>query len=184
MRAGPCLAEVLLLRRPTASITQQCDGTMNIEGQGPSDFLISFIISYPRSRCNHPCLLVILDFCLRVLYHHCAYTGRCGGTGRRKGFKIPRWQHRTGSIPVSGTTSEQSPLCSDFFFCLRLKRSHLPAPLLLLFRKRSRSARCRYQPFAGSAIQSDHVRQIKTASRKTGCFYLVPPAGGLSASLK
>ena len=27
---------------------------------------------------------------------------RCGGTSRRKGLKIPRWKHRTGSIPVSG----------------------------------------------------------------------------------
>ena len=26
-----------------------------------------------------------------------------GEIGRRKGLKIPRWQHRTGSIPVPGT---------------------------------------------------------------------------------
>ena len=30
-------------------------------------------------------------------------TRRCGGTGRRKGLKIPRWQHRAGSTPASGT---------------------------------------------------------------------------------
>ncbi len=37
-------------------------------------------------------------------YHNrVIFTCRCGGTGRRKGLKIPRWQHRTGSIPVSGT---------------------------------------------------------------------------------
>ncbi len=35
------------------------------------------------------------------------------------------------------TTSEQSPLCSGLFFC---KNSHPPASLLLLFRKKSRSA--------------------------------------------
>ena len=28
---------------------------------------------------------------------------RCGEIGRRKGLKIPRWQHRTGSSPVTGT---------------------------------------------------------------------------------
>lgn len=28
---------------------------------------------------------------------------RCGGTGRHKGLKIPRWRQRTGSIPVNGT---------------------------------------------------------------------------------
>ena len=33
---------------------------------------------------------------------------RCGGTGRRKGLKIPRWKHRTGSTPVSGTTSSRT----------------------------------------------------------------------------
>ena len=26
-----------------------------------------------------------------------------GGTGRRKGLKIPRWKHRAGSIPALGT---------------------------------------------------------------------------------
>ena len=33
---------------------------------------------------------------------------RCGGTGRRKGLKIPRPQGHTGSSPVTGTTSEQA----------------------------------------------------------------------------
>ena len=28
----------------------------------------------------------------------------CGEIGRRKGLKIPRWQHRTGSSPVTSTT--------------------------------------------------------------------------------
>ena len=31
---------------------------------------------------------------------------RCGGIGRHKGLKIPRWKHRTGSTPVSGTRKE------------------------------------------------------------------------------
>ena len=32
---------------------------------------------------------------------------RCpdGGIGRRKGLKIPRWQHRAGSNPAPGTTA-------------------------------------------------------------------------------
>ena len=33
---------------------------------------------------------------------------RCGGTGRRKGLKIPRPRGHTGSSPVTGTTSEQA----------------------------------------------------------------------------
>ena len=37
-----------------------------------------------------------------------------------------------GSSPTTGTTSEQSPLCSDVFLCLWQKRCHPPAPLLLL----------------------------------------------------
>ena len=31
----------------------------------------------------------------------------CGGTGRRKGLKIPRWRHHTGSIPVTSTMRHQ-----------------------------------------------------------------------------
>ena len=37
-----------------------------------------------------------------------------------------------GSNPTRCATSEQSPLCSDVFLCLRQKRRHPPAPLLLL----------------------------------------------------
>ena len=35
-------------------------------------------------------------------------------------------------ILTAPSTSEQSPLCSDVFLCLRQKRRHPPAPLLLL----------------------------------------------------
>ena len=37
----------------------------------------------------------------------------CGGIGRRKGLKIPRWQHRTGSSPV--TSSLESYICRVLF---------------------------------------------------------------------
>ena len=30
-------------------------------------------------------------------------TGRCDGIGRRAGLKIPWWQHRIGSTPITGT---------------------------------------------------------------------------------
>ena len=55
-----------------------------------------------------------------VVEHHLAKVGvagsnpvvrlrsRGGGTGRRTGLKILRWQHRTGSIPVLGI--RQAPL--------------------------------------------------------------------------
>ena len=36
------------------------------------------------------------------------------------------------SILTAPSTSEQSPLCSDVFLCMRQKRRHLPVPLLLL----------------------------------------------------
>ena len=70
-----------------------------------------------------------IDFSVHLLYDNKSFRtsfvlifGRCGGTGRRKGLKIPRWKHRTGSIPVSGTkgTKRQgvaSPL--GFFFLYR-----------------------------------------------------------------
>ena len=37
----------------------------------------------------------------------------------------------SSNLSISAT-SEQSPLCSDVFLCLRQKRRHPPAPLLLL----------------------------------------------------
>ena len=43
---------------------------------------------------------------------------RCGGTGRRKGLKIPRWQQRTGSIPVGGTESKRNARTLVFAFLL------------------------------------------------------------------
>ncbi|MBO5059819.1 MAG: hypothetical protein J6C82_02735, partial [Clostridia bacterium] len=45
-------------------------------------------------------------------------------------------QEAAGSNPVIPTTSKQSPLCFDFF----IQKSHPPASLLLLFRKKSRLA--------------------------------------------
>ena len=46
---------------------------------------------------------------------------RCGGIGRRKGLKIPRWQHRTGSSPVNGTRLRKISLIrfvsSFFVYC-------------------------------------------------------------------
>ena len=34
-----------------------------------------------------------------IIYWWC--VRRCGGIGRRKGLKIPRWQHRAGSSPAT-----------------------------------------------------------------------------------
>ena len=36
-------------------------------------------------------------------YNLIKHISRNGGIGRRKGLKIPRWQHRIGSSPISGT---------------------------------------------------------------------------------
>ena len=47
-----------------------------------------------------------------IIYEPC----RCGGIGRRKGLKIPRWQHRTGSSPVTGTNTKYSPNGGYYFF--------------------------------------------------------------------
>ena len=33
-------------------------------------------------------------------------ASRNGGIGRRKGLKIPRWQHRIGSTPIFGTNKK------------------------------------------------------------------------------
>ena len=44
------------------------------------------------------------------------YIGWCGGIGRRKGLKIPRWQHRAGSSPAtSSLLSPENVEFSGFF---------------------------------------------------------------------
>ena len=39
-------------------------------------------------------------------YNLIKQTSRNGGIGRRKGLKIPRWQHRIGSTPIFGTNKK------------------------------------------------------------------------------
>ena len=51
--------------------------------------------------------------------------------GRLGGPSIPFRDFKM-RILTAPSTSEQSPLCSDVFLCLRQKRRHPPAPLLLL----------------------------------------------------
>ena len=41
---------------------------------------------------------------------------RNGGIGRRKGLKIPRWQHRIGSTPIFGTNKKKSLVWVIFLF--------------------------------------------------------------------
>ena len=41
----------------------------------------------------------------------------CGGIGRRKGLKIPRWQHRAGSSPATSSSGKRSIEGYFVFFC-------------------------------------------------------------------
>ena len=58
-----------------------------------------------------------------IPYNNACIMCRCDGIGRRDGLKIRWWRHRVGSSPTTGTTSEQSPLCSDVLLFLRNKRT-------------------------------------------------------------
>ncbi len=103
-------------------------------------------------------------------WFHCILGRRqkcwCDGIGRRTGLKIQRWQHRTGSTPVTSTTSERVTLVPIFYFI----KNQSPTPLFLLFHKRSRSAHlfgCRrphdsslsLPAFAGSGVQEPHHKR-------------------------
>ena len=53
----------------------------------------------------------------RALWYNIArVTRRCGGIGRRKGLKIPRWKQRTGSSPVTGTKESEEAFASPLSF--------------------------------------------------------------------
>ena len=57
-------------------------------------------------------------------------TCRCDGIGRRSGLKIHRWRQRTGSSPVTGTSSSQALYRLRRVFCLQKTHRSL-TPLLL-----------------------------------------------------
>ena len=65
-------------------------------------------------------------------------TRRCGEIGRRKGLKIPRWQHRTGSSPVTGTIAREtfvykgSRVFVFAFFILKHSNSSGKMPMIAL----------------------------------------------------
>ena len=69
---------------------------------------------------------------------------RCGGIGRRPGLKIPCPQGRAGSTPATGTTSEQSPLCSDAFFTPAEQKSVIRPLPCSSFPNRTRCAGLRF----------------------------------------
>ena len=50
--------------------------------------------------------------------------------------RMPQGRRQRRMCPVTSTSSNQSPLCFDFF----IQKSHSPASLILLFHKKSRSA--------------------------------------------
>lgn len=54
----------------------------------------------------------------------------CGEIGRRKGLKIPRWQHRTGSSPVSGTKPVVNKMLTAGFL---LSKQAVHAKAIFLF---------------------------------------------------
>ena len=69
-----------------------------------------------------------------IPYNNACIMCRCDGIGRRDGLKIRWWRHRVGSSPTTGTTSEQSPLCSDVLLFLRNKRTSSARSLAPPFR--------------------------------------------------
>ena len=52
-----------------------------------------------------------LDFERKISYTKSVISRRCGGIGRRPGFKIPCSQERAGSTPATGTTLEKNRTC-------------------------------------------------------------------------
>ena len=106
------------------------------------------------------------------------YNCRCDEIGRRSGLKIHRWQHRAGSSPATGTTSPQASYRLRRLFIPRIK-SHLALmPLRLLSAKGHArracslvnaltTARCRYQPFAGSRVCRYHYFYHSTWMRSS-----------------
>ncbi len=69
-----------------------------------------------------------------ILLYNITYTCRCDGIGRRSGLKIHRWRQRTGSSPVTGTSSSQASYRLRRAFSFHCK-AHRALILLLLASK-------------------------------------------------
>lgn len=81
-------------------------------------FSVSFLIGNNNIFQWVKTVFILLDNANKVYYYNPRLC-RCGGIGRHKGLKIPRWKHRTGSSPVSGTKKGRcfAPAKWLSFFC-------------------------------------------------------------------
>ena len=82
-----------------------------------------FLVGLLGRRCE--IMLAFLRVCgYNKAYHIC----RCDGIGRRTGLKIPRWRHRAGSTPATGTKSQplaNTAFARDFLYLQRFSASSL-----------------------------------------------------------
>ncbi len=83
---------------------------------GKRDMAMSSLRAPQESRRRLPLCGIIVFFEYQLFYKQ---MRRCGGIGRRKGLKIPRWQHRTGSSPVTGTIESVRKMRTDSVSSLR-----------------------------------------------------------------
>ena len=131
---------------------------------------------------------VIDTDCVACYNNRANFVCECAGIGRQARLRgvCPR---RTGSSPVTRTTSERVTLVPIFYFI----KNQSPAPLFLLFRKRSRSHRrtackravftpiCSLPTFCGRArrvesfqilsFHSDHVGAKSALLRLLFCLW-------------
>ena len=69
---------------------------------------ITFMDGFPSGQRGQTVNLLQIASVVRIHLHPLTvisvYSVRwCGGIGRRKGLKIPRWQHRAGSSPATSS---------------------------------------------------------------------------------
>ena len=93
---------------------------------------------------------------------------RCDGIGRRSGLKIHRWRQRTGSSPVTGTSSSQAPyrLRRVFSFYSKTHR----ALILLLLASKSNPLRWASIWFRVQAWELEHLSCCDVPHRGKLCI--------------
>ena len=106
---------------------------------------------------------------MRFRYNN-AVPCRCDGIGRRSGLKIHRWRQRTGSSPVTGTSSSQATYRLRRAFSFHCKAHRALSLLLLASKSQPLTLGCDLVLGANLKVAASILLRYSSSSQATYCL--------------